>query len=221
MPWDSTQLSAIDRECPIILQGLNSSGFWTDIDYFDSDARSDWPAAGHLRRCLLFGIAYNSNASMWYLNASYSGAANRCTASWLALSPVNSNWWWMQLGTLQCIAKLLLLVPNATLLAQANADAFPRLTLADVAGFDGANRVWSALIHVLIGALNANATHVDAAFALLVAAYAPVAGGVVSDGLQLDAGFHQHGPLAQVIGRDGDRYTRTSSPPHPHPHPRR
>lgn len=198
VPWDEAQLGAIDSECPVILNGLNSSGLWPDIDYYDSSARSDWPAATHLRRCLLFGTAYNANSSTFYKNASYADAANRCTASWLLLSPVNSNWWWMQFGTLQCIAKLLLLVPNATLLAHANTGAFPRLTLADVSGFDGANRLWAALIHVMIGALNGNASHVDAAYSLIGAAYAPVPGGVVSDGLQLDAGFHQHGPLAQA-----------------------
>lgn len=198
VPWDSAELNAIDREGPIIFRGLNSSGLWQDIDYFDNDARSDWPAAVHLRRCLQFGIAFNSNASAFYANSSFAEASSRCTAGWLELSPTNSNWWWMQLGTLQCIAKLLLLVPNSTLTALANTAAFPRLSLADVTGFLGANRVWASLIHVMIGVLNENTTHIDEAFALMTAAYTPVLGGEVEDGLQLDASFHQHGPLAQM-----------------------
>ena len=196
--YDNLQLAAFDLEIPIIFETLNSSGLWPDIDYYDVDARSDWPAATHLRRCLLFGTAFNSNASFFNTNESIAAAGTRCTASWLALSPVNSNWWWMQLGTLQCIAKLLLLLPNANLTAQANAEAFPRLSFADVAGFIGANRVWGSLVHVFIGVLNSNETHVSQAFSLMTAAYSTVPGDTVMDGLQLDYSFHQHGPLAQM-----------------------
>ena len=100
----------------------------------------------------------------------------------------------MQFGAVQSIAKLLLLAPSAPSLAIAAARVFPRLTLADVAGFPGANRVWGAHIYALVGAASGDAARVDAAAPLLHAAMFAGDG----DGIQADASFHQHGPLAYM-----------------------
>jgi hypothetical protein len=75
--------------------------------------------------------------------------------------------------TLQIIAKMLFLVPDAQLLALANANTFPRLTEPDVAAMFGSNRVWGGLILAAVGCLNNNASSVDAAFALMRDVYSP------------------------------------------------
>ncbi len=79
----------------------------------------------------------------------------------------------MRFGTLQIIAKMLFLVPDAQLLALANANAFHRLTEADVAAMYGSNRVWGGLILAAVACLNNNASSVDVAFALMRDVYTP------------------------------------------------
>jgi hypothetical protein len=103
---------------------------------------------------------------------------------------------------LSLVSRLLLLRPNPALLVLANENTFPHLAFpAQVIGFVGANRVWASSIHVLIGLLNVNTTHVDLAYALLHEALLPVSGAVGApqvDGMQADSAFHEHGPLMQA-----------------------
>lgn len=207
LPSDAAGLAtlrALDAEVPVLVSTLNSTGLWPDVTYADPSDLSAWSAAEHLRRCLMLGIAFASNASSHAGAADVGAAVQACTWGWVAADPANHNWWWQQLGTPQCIAKLLLLSPNSTTAAAAHAHIFARLAFpADVAAFTGANRVWSALVSVLIGLVDGNATRVDAAFALMHAAYAPAVG---VDGLQVDGGFHQHGPLAQMSSAYGAHF---------------
>lgn len=193
--YDLSVVASIDTQVPVQASALNASGLFPDINYYDQNDRSEWAAATHLQRCLMFGVSFASNVSILHGHPLVQQACSRCVQGWLDANPQNSNWWWQQLGVLQVVSKALLLCPNATQLATANSLLYPRLTLADVQGFPGANRVWSSLVHVLIGVLNGNASHVDVAYSLMQASYAPV-GPVEADGLQVDSSFHQHGPLA-------------------------
>jgi chondroitin AC lyase len=204
-PFALSAQRSVDAEVPALVVLLNASGLFPDVDYDDSNDMSEWKAATHLQRCLMMATSAQPsplNPSRHRSNATVGAAADACLAGWLRVSPSNSNWWWMQIGTLSIIARLLILRPNATLLALANAVAFPRLSFPeDVVGFTGANRVWTSSIHVLVGLLNGNATHVDLAFALLHEALLPASGDVGSphvDGIQADGAFHQHGPLMQA-----------------------
>ena len=189
-------LAAMDGEVLSLASSLDASGLWRDVNYNDSADLSEWGAAEHLRRCLILGIAFSTNASAHAHAPAVGAAVQTCTWGWVARDPKNLNWWWQQLGTPQCVAKLLLLSPNATTTAAASV-IFERLAFPkDVIGFLGANRVWSALASVLIALVRNNETIIDDAFALMHEAYAPAIPGI--DGLQVDGGFHQHGPLAQM-----------------------
>lgn len=184
----------LDAAVPALVASLTPAGLWPDVTYNDTADRSEWLAAEHLRRCLVLAISScAANAvSPFAGDARALNATRACTAGFIARNPLNSNWWWMQFGTVHAVAKLLLLAPNPPALAAAAARVFPRLALADVAAFAGANRVWGAFIYALVGAASGDAGRVDAAAPLLHGAMFAGEG----DGIQADASFHQHGPLA-------------------------
>ena len=193
-PLAAATQRSLDAAVPALIASLSPAGLWPDVTYNDPADRSEWLAAEHLRRCLILGISSSARnaASAFAGDARALNATLSCTRGWLAIDPQNSNWWWVQLGAVQAIAKLLLLAPSPPSLAAAAATVFPRLSLADVAGFAGANRVWGAFIYALVGAASGDASRVDAAAPLLHGAmYAGL-----GDGIQADASFHQHGPLA-------------------------
>ena len=191
----STQRN-FDAAVPVLTAALSTTGLWPDVTYNDTDDRSEWLAAEHLRRCLILGTssAPTNAVSSFAGDAAVQNATLACTRGWIAINPNNTNWWWQQFGTLHAVAKLLLLAPSGTSLAAANATIFPRLSLEDIAAFSGANRVWGTFIFALVGAASGDVVRVDAAVPLLHdAMYASD-----SDGIQADASFHQHGPLAYM-----------------------
>lgn len=189
---DADVLQHIDSEIPYLLQTLNSSGLFPDVQYNDGADRSEWLTAIHLQRCLMLAVAYASNSSTWSGNATVASASLICTSSWVGHDFQNTNWWWMQFGVPHLVAKSLFLVPNANTLQAANAIIFPRNSLNYTTGWLGANRVWSCTINILIGLVNSNSTHIDASYALLHDGLAIT----TDDGIQADLSFHQHGPLA-------------------------
>ena len=199
-PGDNLSISTqrnLDAAVPPLLASLTAAGLWQDVVYNDTTDRSEWLAGEHLRRCLILGISSSpANAvSAFAGDAAARNATLACTAGWLALDPQNINWWWMQFGTVHAVAKLLMMLgPPPSTLAAAATRTFARLSLSDVAAFSGANRVWGAFIYALAGVASGNASRVDAAAPLLHAAMFAGEG----DGIQADASFHQHGPLAYM-----------------------
>ena len=202
--------SNMDAAVPVLVAALTPAGLWPDVAYNDTGDRAEWLAGEHLRRCLILAVCSSpANAvSAFAGNAAVQIATRACTAGWLALDPQNTNWWWTQFGTPQAVAKLLALAPSPASLAAAEAAVFPRLSYADVAAFSGANRVWGAFIYALVGVASGNASRVDAAAPLLHAAMAPAAPG--ADGIQGDASFHQHGPLAYFSYGYGAHFAGTA-----------
>jgi hypothetical protein len=71
---------------------MNSSGYFPDVDYYDSSDRSDWAAAEHLRRCLIFGISSRSDMSAHFMDANITASARLCLGAWLKANFYNSNW---------------------------------------------------------------------------------------------------------------------------------
>jgi hypothetical protein len=73
-------------------KGMNFSGYFPDVDYYDSSDRSDWAAAEHLRRCLIFGISSHSNLSTLFSDPDMTASARLCLGAWLKANFYNSNW---------------------------------------------------------------------------------------------------------------------------------
>jgi hypothetical protein len=59
--------------------------------------------------------------------------------AWLKADFVNTNWWWNVIGVPMCVAKYLMLLPNAAFLTQAQV-IFARVTLAVVQMYTGYGR---------------------------------------------------------------------------------
>ena len=198
-PSDALSVSVqrnFDAAVPVLRAALSPAGLWPDIVYNDTADRSEWLAAEHLRRCLILGTSSSSAnlVSAFAGDADVRNATLACTRGWITINPNNTNWWWQQFGTPHAVAKLLLLAPSASSLEAAAAAIFPRLSLADVIAFPGANRVWGSFIFAVVGAASDDAARVDAAAPLLHDAMFVTSG----DGIQADASFHEHGPLAYM-----------------------
>ena len=113
-------------------------------------------------------------------------AAQRALAFWIKHDPQN-QWWWMQIGVPRAVAKCLLLLDNASLTSAA-APLLSRTPLGNTA-WSGCNRVWGASFHVLLGAIESNATRVGMAYEM--AHTTLLVGSQPEDGIQEDGSFHQ------------------------------
>ena len=179
----------VDREVAAIVPALLGNGTWNDIPYADAE-RSWWFAAEHLRRCLLMASAFSSPQSKHHGEASVRQASDKAFEWWLKTDPQN-QWWWMQIGVPRILCKYLLMLPSSRLFGLA-VPLLDRTPLSTAASWTGCNRVWGASVHILRGAIELNATRLDAAFAI---AHSTLKLGQQSgDGLQSDGSFHQHGP---------------------------
>jgi chondroitin AC lyase len=139
----------------------------------------------------MLASAVASPHSAHYNDTAVRKASDSAFEWWLRTDPINSNWWWMQIGLPRIICKYLLLLPDARLLKLA---VFPHLTrspLSWVAQMTGCNRVWGASIHVMRGALEGNSTRMAAAYKLAWSTVDVSTG--YGDGIKEDGSFHQHG----------------------------
>lgn len=177
---------AVTTEVAALVANINVTGAWDDIDYFD-EGRSWWLAAEHLRRTLLMATALRVPGAPTN-TTTVRAAAERALFFWVHRDPQN-QWWWMQIGVPRAVAKILLLLDNATL-ADAATPLLSRTSFPVVAGWTGCNRVWGASFQILLGVLEGNITRVDAAFAMAHSTL--VVGTQSGDGIQRDGSFHQY-----------------------------
>ena len=112
--------TALRAEAPWLVQTQRPDGSWPDIDYTDSQDASAWNASIALQRALILGVVSRGAGGG-------GGGAGLCNASvlatrlWLSRAPRNENWWWQQLGEVSCVARALLLCPDAAAAAAAAA----------------------------------------------------------------------------------------------------
>eukprot|EP01079_Euglenida_sp_SAG-EU17-18_P010363 gene10363-1877_t len=141
------------------IERQSPDGTWSDINYDDPDGRD--PTAV---------------AAVW-----------RATADWVAKDYPNTNWWWQDFGVPSCLAKLLVLVPNATLAQQASISMQRVYRSTDT----GANAVWQGVIGAVVGAALQDPDLIQRGLAHVYGVLVPGTG----DGIQTDYSFHQHGAL--------------------------
>ncbi|MBY5956912.1 hypothetical protein KUV50_02115 [Membranicola marinus] len=94
-----------------IIDGVDPSGFWPDIDYVDT-SRTGFQHGQHLRRMLDLAKAYHQKNSDYYKNTQLKKVLFRTLDFWLDHDFICANWWWNQLGTPRYLVNVLLLMED-------------------------------------------------------------------------------------------------------------
>lgn len=147
-----------DAEIAFALAAQRGDGSWPDIDYNDTSGRSWWDTGMHLRRCLLAGTVYHTPSSQFYNESQVQDLVVRGLSFWFAADPLNSNWWWNQLGTPRCVGKILILLgpQRSAALLPAAQTIFARAPISWAAAETGCNKVWGATVSVLAAVATGN-----------------------------------------------------------------
>jgi chondroitin AC lyase len=170
-------------------------GSWADIDYSD-DARANWKPATHLARTEALALAV-------FERHSSSRPALDALEFWIRRDPISLNWWHNQIGAPRMLANCLLLLSD--LISPATiASARPLLDRADdrrmldagtfhPVDWTGANLLWISANRIRSGVILKDEGRITKAMAAALSEMRVVGSG--EEGIQIDASFHQHGPL--------------------------
>ncbi|NLS91514.1 MAG: polysaccharide lyase 8 family protein [Planctomycetaceae bacterium] len=176
-----------------LIDSLRPDGTWPDIDY-TQDSRSAWSVPAHLSRVETLARAYHASKSPLHGDAHVLAATQKGLDAWLRLDPQNPNWWWNQIGVPRSILPILLLLDD-DLSDEQRAGGLEILRRAKI-GMTGQNLVWVTEITAGRGLLERDPE-------LTAKAYARIAEEIcvsLSEGIQPDFSFHQHGPCVYSHG---------------------
>lgn len=176
-----------------LIDSMQPDGTWPDIDY-TQDSRSAWSVPAHLSRLETLARAYRAPRSPLHGDADVLAAAQKGLDAWLRLDPQNPNWWWNQIGVPRSMLPILLLLDDK-LSDQQRAGGLMILCRAKI-GMTGQNLVWVTEITAGRGLLERDPE-------LTAKAYARIAEEIrvsLSEGIQPDFSFHQHGPCVYSHG---------------------
>lgn len=162
---------------------------WPDLAYEDA-SMADWEPMEALSRVREMALAYRTEDHPLGGTAELRQATVDALAGWLDRRPESDNWWHNRIGVPGAMVDVLVLL-DGELPAERRRQAIEVLGQTEVLG-TGANRLWTAQRAFLHGCLTRDA---EAAARALNFGVAEIACG--GDGIQVDYGFHQHGPRLQ------------------------
>ena len=167
-------------------QSQRPDGSWGDVRYEAKD-RMYWPPMEHLERLAVLAEAYDSNNVPEAERASVTQAFVRGFDFWVARDPKSSNWWYNEIGAVECLYRLMLL--TEPLLTGGRLEKGCELLARSKLAMTGQNLVWLAENVIGRACLQRDAELMAAAFKRIEAEI------VVTDkeGIQPDFSFHQHG----------------------------
>lgn len=169
-----------------LVDTMQADGTWTDIDYANK-SRSAWPVPTHLSRLAVLARAYRAPGSLQG-DGKVLAAAQKALDAWLRMDPQNPNWWWNQIGVPKSLLPAMLLL-DGQLTEQQRAEGLKILRRAKI-GMTGQNLVWVTEITAGRGVLERDDE-------LVAKAYERIGNEIrvsLSEGIQPDYSFHQHGP---------------------------
>ena len=192
---------------------LRDDGSWPDVRYNDTTRTGSWSPHVHLERMQNMAAAVRTTN-----DTSLALATNRAIEFWLRSDPRSLNWYWNELAVPAQIA-------NTALLFEPWLSSRHTLTImvkfmerAVYGKRTGANLDAEVSTAITRAALQSNRTLMQMAFSRIweeirvvqptdPACIAPPRGsqGCLTDGIQIDRSFHQHGPEL-LIGSYGEAY---------------
>lgn len=106
-------VSALDIEVDWLLNTIQTSGKWNDIDY-SSTAQTGWEPLTHLTRMKKLVLAYTLNTSAYYGSADIFTAITNGFNFWHGSDPRSTNWYVQQIACPQQIGIMLILMRGGT-----------------------------------------------------------------------------------------------------------
>ena len=171
---------------------LNSSCYFTDVDYFDQ-SRDVWATADHMARLLTMSQALTYPSSPLYNDTTLSNHIHCALQVWISRGWTNPNWWWGVIGIPLDVTSIMLLLTTDRLSA-AEVEGMSRISFQanwwtdDWGG--GANLVWELTIQLYRSVTTRNTTGVEQGFSRM---WTDVALAHITDnGIQLDWSYHFH-----------------------------
>ncbi|MHB8899089.1 MAG: polysaccharide lyase 8 family protein [Thermoguttaceae bacterium] len=175
------------------MESMKDDGTWPDIDYTDA-GRSGWSVPAHLERVETLARAYRAPASPLGGDAGVLAAARKGLDAWLRLDPQNPNWWWNEIGVPGAMLPVLLLLDDE--LSATERQAGLKILERAKIGMTGQNLVWVSEITAGRGLLERDSELVGKAYRRITDEIRVS----LSEGIQPDCSFHQHGPCLYSHG---------------------
>jgi hypothetical protein len=175
---------------PRFLSGQGDDGTWPDIDYQDR-SRSVWKPAVHLDRVLALAAAYRQPKSPLFARGEALDGVHRGLRAWFRLGLKAENWWFTTIGIPQKAMRILVLV-DRDLDPTDRADLLALLPDPDhvpPSVATGQNLVWHASEQLVRGVMKPDEADVAQASAFLQKDLRIS----LTEGIQPDGSFHQHG----------------------------
>ena len=169
---------------------LLPNGSWPGIDYA-SKQRGSWPTVLHLSYINTFSKAYQKPGSAFYHDLKMRETILKALNYWLDNDFQCPNWWYPEIGVPMQLAPILILMEN-----ELSADQLLKgIKILDRAKIrmTGQNKVWLSG-NVLMKSLLLRDTEMIRKAAQSIQEEMKVS---LSEGIQPDGSFHQHGPQIQ------------------------
>ena len=200
---DSADMAATVQQAISFVPLLNSSCYFSDIDYSDRNM-AKWPAVTHAERVTIMIQALTAPSSPIFQDANVTSAMKCALDVWLIRRFVNPNWWYQWIGVpLQLSQSLLMLGLNRTTPQEQAAIIDICYGAAwwvnDYGG--GANLVWMISVELYRSLATSNVTGINESFAAMWPTV--VIEPLTIQGIQVDYAYHFHGQQLQS-GAYGD-----------------
>lgn len=196
------------------IEGMRPDGTWDDIPYGSRDP-TNWKPVRHLLRLALIARAVREGTDP-HRRKHVRALLQLGVAAWLRLDPASDNYWQNAINAPSAIVRLLLIAEAD--IAGAQRDLLLRWSRRGIKNGEwdyhgvptGQNLLWLAGIHLQRAALEEDPAGIDRS----VAAIGGQLQTRLSEGIQDDWTFHQHGPqlyswgYGRVFAQDAANYIR-------------
>lgn len=195
--------SQLDRHISSWLSDQQTNGSWSSINY-TSTKNTLWEPSDHIKRLRRMAIAYTRSTSQYYKKASCYSAIERGLQYWYDADPRSKNWFMQQISSPQCIGEILCLMHfgKEQLPKSIKDKLFARMVAIggrpDIPKEHGtgANRIDIATHWMYRGALTNNETLFKFGVKQMMGPICLA----VTDGIQHDYSYHQHGKQLYIGG---------------------
>jgi len=189
--WDNILEGDLDEEhIDLLLKTMTEDGQWPGIDY-NSKTRGAWSPRTHLVNQLDIARAYQTKGSTYYHKDKVSEKVHLALNHWIENDFRSPNWWHPDIGTPKLIAPVLVLMEAE--LSQEQMDLGYRIMERSKMGKTGQNKVWLAGNVLLTSLLKRDVDTIKLASASIQEELVVS----MSEGVQPDWSYHQHGPQLQ------------------------
>eukprot|EP00026_Physarum_polycephalum_P004269 Phypoly_transcript_04286.p1 GENE.Phypoly_transcript_04286~~Phypoly_transcript_04286.p1 ORF type:complete len:707 (+),score=83.00 Phypoly_transcript_04286:28-2148(+) len=183
------QLSDLVANATEYANTLQSNGTWPDIDYNDPNP-AVWPSCFHLNpRLLTMTTAYVTPNQPLYNSSTLYSKIELALNFWLDKDPMNSNWWYNDIGVPTPLGEICVQI-NKTLTLSQRQTAVSFMNRAFTNGATGANYLWMAYVYILKSLMTGNETelktNIAGSFGQVVLAPGQ------AEGIKQDGSFFQH-----------------------------